>query len=266
MSFLEKILAYKKAEIARKKNIFAKLEKKFLDGKIEKSKKNFAKKIKKNGEKIPKLIAEIKKKSPSRGEILPDGDAEKIAEIFEKSGAAAISFLTDEKFFGGKIAELKKISQKTNLPILAKDFFLCEEQILEARDAGADAILLMVKILKTEKKIRKLREFAEKLKMNVLTETHNLREIKIAENAGAKIIGVNSRDFSNLTIDQKNFENLLPKIPAGILRVAESGLQNFFDVQKISPHCDAMLIGTAIMSGGQKKIAAKIREFLGKKI
>jgi len=259
-SFLEKIIDNKKKEILVKKNIFEEYKKKFAKNQIPVSKKNFLAALQKKDE--INIIAEIKKASPSKGNIFLDADIFEIAKIYEDSGVSAISFLTDKKFFSGDLLELKKISQKIKMPLLRKDFILCEEQILESRIFGADAILLMVGVIKNLKNLKKLIELTESLGMHALVETGNEEEIEIAKNSGAKIIGVNARNFSDLSIDKNKFTNLLPKISDKYIKIAESGINNPEDIKKYSPFCDAFLIGTSIMkTQDEKKIYEKINSF-----
>jgi len=239
MTILDKIIAQKKLEVSP-------LASTLKNAKPSKSKRDFKAAITKTGN-HPKLIAEIKKASPSKGPIFPGADILEIAEIYEKNGAAALSVLTDMEFFNGSLASLHTVSREVEIPVLRKDFIIDKSQILEARLSEADAILLMVTVLKTSEKIRELREYAESMGMDCLVETHNAEEIKIATEAGASIIGVNARNFTDLSIDRENFQALLPLVPDNCLKVAESGLNQLEHVKEVSPLCDAILVGTHFM-------------------
>lgn len=236
MKILSDILAQKKLEVSG-------LASTLKNAKPIKSRRDFRAAITKYDHR-PRLIAEVKKASPSRGEIFPGADVLEIAELYETNGASAISVLTDTEFFQGSLADLHSISRQSEIPILRKDFIIDPLQILEARLSEADAILLMVTVLKTPERIRELREYAESLGMDCLVETHDEAEIEIALAAGATIIGVNARDFKDLSIDRRNFARLLPLIPDDCTKVAESGLTDFKHLQQVADLCDAVLIGT----------------------
>ncbi len=259
MKILDKIIENKKKEISG-------LSKTLKNASPTKSHRNFKKAITKLSEdKMPRLIAEIKKASPSKGEIAPDIDVMDVAELYEKNGVSAISVLTDHEFFQGSLADLHTVSRTVEIPVLRKDFILEKEQILEARLSEADAVLLMVSVLKKADKIKELREYAESLKMDCLVETICEAEIGIAVEAGARIIGVNARDFTDegLVINTNKFQTLLPLIPEGIIRVAESGIYTRDDVDAVADICDAVLVGTSIMSQGLEGIPNQIKTLIG---
>ena len=262
-TILTEIINHKRKEITQKSDYYKDLKNKHAQWKIQLSQKNFLEWIKKSkNQKNPNLIAEIKKASPSKWTIIKMADIEKIADIYESSWASAISILTDKKFFDWDISYIKKVSKRTKLPILWKEFILSPEQILELREADADWILLMVNVLKDVKVIQKLRELSESLNMHCLIETHSLDEIKIAIDAWAKIIGVNSRDFSDLSINRDNFMKLLPEIPNNCIKVAESWIEGYNDIEIIQDLCDAVLIWTSITKVGIIIIPWKIKELL----
>jgi len=258
MNILDKIINYKKAEILG-------LDCKYKSMNPQKSDKSFIKFLKNSENFWPKVIAEIKKKSPSKGEIFSNADVGRIAEIYEKNGAMAISCLTDSHFFGGRLEDLKKISATSEIPVLRKDFIIEKSQIKEARIFGADAVLLMTSVLKTDEKLREFRQYAESFGLDCLVETHDVNEIKIAIESGAKIIGVNSRDFSDLSIDLGNFQRLLPLIPEGIVRVAESGLEDLDEIEKIKNICDGVLVGTNFMKTQDYEEMGKLVKKFSKK-
>ena len=195
----------------------------------------------------PHLIAEIKKASPSRGDIWSHAPIQEIAKAYEDSRAAAISVLTNETFFRGKLTDLTAVESVTKIPLLCKDFILFPEQIAAARLAGANAVLLMVSVLKTAPKIKELLTEAERWNLDALVETHSAAEISIAHEAGAQIIGINARSFSNLAVDTEIFQTLLPKVPTGVCRVAESGFSGANSVQAITGQAEAMLVGSYFM-------------------
>ncbi len=209
----------------------------------------------------PSLIAEIKRKSPSKGALWEDLDPVDVADTYVSHGAAAISVLTDELFFGGSLSDLQQVSRESVLPVLRKDFILCEEQILDARLAGADAVLLMVSVLKNAEKIRAFREYAAVFNMDCLVEVHDAEELQVALKSGADIIGVNARKFKDLSVNQDVFQDLLSQIPEGIVRVAESGFHTREDIVRVQDLADAVLIGTSFMQDEGRNLEAKLHEF-----
>lgn len=254
MTILDRIIAQKQIEVSP-------LASTLKNASPTKSRRNFKAAITKTGA-APKLIAEIKKASPSKGPIFPGADILDIADIYAQNGAAAISVLTDMEFFHGSLASLHTVSREVEIPVLRKDFIIDKSQILEARLSEADAVLLMVTVLKDAERIKSLREYAESLGMDCLVETHDEAEIKIALAAGATIIGVNARNFSDLSVDLENFKRLLPLIPDDCVKVAESGLKTLADVQAVAPLCDAILVGTTFMgTQDYEQIAQLTKEF-----
>lgn len=260
MNILQKIITYKRAEILG-------IECKYKNQNTTKSELNFFEFLKNEKGGWPKLIAEIKKKSPSKGEIFPNADITKIAKIYERNGAVAISCLSDSYFFGGSLPFLQEVSTTVKIPVLRKDFIIHKAQIKEARIFGAHAILLMTSVLQTKERLRDFREYAESFGMHCLVETHDENEVNIAIKSGAKIIGINSRDFNDpeLKVDLDNFHKLLPLIPEGVIRIAESGISNAKEVEKIKDICDAILIGTNFMElQDYEKIEKEVQKFTKK--
>ncbi len=204
------------------------------------------------------LIAEIKFASPSKGVIYKGKlKAGEIAKIYEKNGAAAISVLTDEKFFRGSFENLRAAKNATKkTPILCKDFIVHEYQIYKAREYGADAVLLIVKLLDVVK-LKKFFAIAKNLGMDCLVEIHDGKDLEKALKAGAKIIGINTRDLKTFKIDSGVVGRLVKKIPKGKVIVAESGIERNEKIKRVN----AILVGTAIMSS--KNIASKVRELCG---
>lgn len=193
------------------------------------------------------LIAEIKYSSPSaENQIFSALNPEKIAKIYEERGAKAISVLTDEKFFRGNIEFLPRVRTACGLPILRKDFILSEYQLYEAKVFGADAVLLMASILdKTQ--LMELHGLARELGLDVLLEIHDAHELTTALECSPKIIGINNRNLKTMKTDLDNFSRLSALIPAGILKVAESGIRAAKDAKKMrKAGADAILAGTAL--------------------
>lgn len=192
------------------------------------------------------VIAEIKKASPSKGFIRPDFDHMQIAEEYSKCNIQAISVLTEPEYFKGDIKYVSDIKAKFSVPVLRKDFTVDEYQIYEAKLCGADAILLIMAAL-TDAEYRKFHSLARELKLDVLVETHNEEEVKRAVEYG-EIIGVNNRNLQTFEEDITTCERLLPLIPDGKVKVAESAVRTHGDFQYLrSLEFDAALIGEAFM-------------------
>ena len=214
------------------------------------------------GEKV-RLIAEVKKASPSRGIICPDFNPVAIAETYAANGAAAISVLTEPKYFQGNLDYLRNIKKALSarpLPLLRKDFIFDPYQIYEARAYGADCVLLIVAILSPEK-LTELLQLSRQLGMMNLVEVHNAAETEIAVKSGAGIIGINNRDLNTFKVDLKTTSKLRPLIPPDRLVVSESGIKNRRDMEKLQEWgINAALIGEALMIAPD--IAAKMKELL----
>lgn len=207
------------------------------------------------------LIAEIKRSSPSRGDMLPDVDAVELAYVYEQSGARALSVLTDEKYFKGRVEDLESARHHVKLPCLRKEFIIDEYQIMEARAYCADAILLIVRIL-TDEEIKRFLAAARRLGMGVLVETHTEEEIKRAIDCGAHIIGINNRDLDTLEINVQRSMELRRKVSGGYTLVSESGIYTREHVKMLEDGgIDAILVGESLLTS--KNIQAKIRELLG---
>ncbi len=207
------------------------------------------------------LIAEVKRRSPSAGSIREDLDPASRAVQYGDGGAAAISVLTDGPHFGGSLADLRAVAAQVRVPVLRKDFILSEEQVLEARAAGASAVLLIVRAL-TPSRLESLRRFAADAELAALVEAHNASEIAVALDAGAEIVGVNSRDLDTFRIDVRAAWQLFALVPQGIVAVAESGMSTVEDVsQAAAAGADAALIGTALSATDDP--AGLARQFAG---
>ena len=210
----------------------------------------------------PRLIAEIKRRSPSAGAIVENLDVATTVQAYEQAGAAAISVLTDEQFFGGSLADLAAARAATARPILRKDFTVNTYQIFEARAGGADAILVIVAATE-EADIAEYVECAEGLGMDTIVEVHTSDELKVAQRAGAKIIGINNRDLQSFRVDLATTAQLTAMVPPETIIVSESGIHTAADVRKVyESGADAILVGEALLA---KRVdpATKIRELLG---
>jgi indole-3-glycerol phosphate synthase len=193
------------------------------------------------------FICEVKKASPSKGIIAHDFPYLDIAKDYENGGAQAISVLTEPEYFMGRLRYLREISEAVNIPTLRKDFIINEYQIYEAKICGAAAVLLIVSIL-TERELSNFIKLSETLGMSALVEAHTADEIKIAANAGVKIIGVNNRNLNDFSVDTDNAAKLRAAVPAGILFVSESGIKNGDDIRRIKEiGADAVLVGESLM-------------------
>lgn len=207
------------------------------------------------------LICELKKASPSEGLIREDFQPLRIAGIFEYAGAAAISVLTESRFFKGRPSYLKTVRQVTTIPILRKDFILESYQIYESALLDADAFLLIASIL-TEEELKNLIDLGRKLGMDALVETHTEGDLKKALGAGAEIIGINNRNLMDLSVDPNRAKRLLHHIPKGPVVIVESGFKQHDELMEYkSLGVHAFLIGTVLMRSDD--IAGKIQELLG---
>lgn len=205
------------------------------------------------------LIAEAKKRSPVKGVLKQDFDIISIALTYQANGASAMSVLTDERFFEGKLEYLEEVKKRISIPVLRKDFIIDEYQVYESAAAGADAVLLIAHIL-THEELAKFSSLAKELSMDVLVEIHNEEELEKALYAHSSIIGINNRDLNSFEVDLKVTERLVRLIPPGKIIVSESGIATYEDIMFLkSLGVNAVLIGEAFMKAGN--IAEKIREF-----
>lgn len=192
------------------------------------------------------LIAEVKRRSPSGGDIARRLDPAEHAKAYAAAGAAAVSVLTEPAHFGGSIADLTAVAAQVSLPVLRKDFIIDELQLVEARAAGAAAALLIVRVLSLAE-LRQLLLRCDALGLGALVEAHTAAEVDIALEAGASVIGVNSRDLDDLTIDRRAAWALLARIPADRVAVAESGISSADDAElAAAAGADAVLVGSAL--------------------
>jgi indole-3-glycerol phosphate synthase len=201
------------------------------------------------------LIAEFKRRSPSAGWIRRDAAVAEITTAYNELGARAISVLTDAEFFGGTLDDLRSAARQTSVPLLRKDFIIHELQLVEARAAGADAVLLIVRALDTTQ-LDALLACARELGLGTLVETHDEAEVDRALAAGADVIGVNNRNLATFTVDHDLARRIGQRVPADILLVAESGITSVDDVKRFGEAgIDAVLVGETLMRAPQATAA-----------
>ena len=254
-AFLTNILNYKQALIKEKKDFYFSLK-----WKAKECARPHLFRDRIAGPGQIKLIAEVKKASPSKGLIRENFDPVAIAKIYAENNVAAISVLTEDKYFLGKPKFVKQISEVVNIPVLAKDFFINDGQIYEALVNGANAVLLIVGIL-DDLRLKELIHTAHSLGLDCLVEVHNENELKRGCDAGAEIIGVNNRDLHAFVVDMQTCARIIPKIPKGKVIVGESGFKKHSEVKalrKIGAH--GVLIGETFMR--EEDIGKKIRRVL----
>lgn len=204
-----------------------------------------------------KILAEVKRASPSRGDLAEIAEPSVLASTYADSGASAISVLTEERKFKGSLADLRAVRAAVSVPILRKDFIATEYQILEARAAGADIILLIVAGL-PQRRLQQLKTFAEQLGMVAFIETHNADEVRFAVDSDAKLLGVNARDLSTFETDRNLFEKLVHLIPEQTIKVAESAVRNVDDVRHYrAAGADVALVGEALVIGDAKELLSQ---------
>ena len=207
------------------------------------------------------LIAEIKRRSPSKGPLITDADPVELAALYETAGASAISVLTDGPSFGGSLDDLATVHQNVKLPCLRKEFIIDEYQIYEARAYSADAVLLIVRIL-DDVQLREYVDLAVSLGMAPLVETHSADEIERALKAEAHIIGINNRNLATFEVDIKTTLELKRLVPGGNVLVSESGIRTRDHVRMLEDGgVDAILVGEALVTS--RDIRATIHELLG---
>lgn len=209
-----------------------------------------------------KLIAEVKKASPSKGVIREDFQPVEIAQTYQANGASCLSVLTDEQYFQGSLEYLRQIRRSVSLPILRKDFILDSYQLLEARVAGADAVLLIAECL-DDCDLRKLHNETVDLGMTPLVELYEPDNLQRVFDAGATLIGVNNRDLRTFEVDLEHTIRMRDRIPAECVLVGESGIRTNADVRRLQEAgVDAMLVGESLMA--QPDIGRAVRDLLGR--
>lgn len=214
------------------------------------------------GRDFPALIAEVKHRSPSRGILAPGLDPVGLAMVYAENGAAAISVLTDERYFGGHLDYLETISeQELGIPLLRKDFIFDPYQVYEARMTGADAVLLIAAAL-TGEQLRSLHMLAFNLGMTALIEVHNLEELQLALACEPHLIGINNRNLHDFSVSLDITLQLRSYIPQDVMVVSESGIRSQLDLERLAAvDVDAVLIGEALVTS--QNVAATVREFCG---
>lgn len=254
MTILDKIVAQKKREVAALPPLATRPA-------AAEARRDFIGALQRPPRGAPALIAEVKKASPSAGVICPDFDPVRIAREYEAAGAACLSVLTDEHFFQGSLADLRAIRQAVALPLLRKDFIIDERQIPQSVQCGADAILLIVRILE-DAQLRRLCARAAAAGLAALVEVHDEAELERALAAGADLIGINNRNLDNFTVDLGATVRLAARVKNRII-VAESGLRSAANVRRVRrAGASAILVGESLLRhpGG---IAAQVARLLG---
>jgi indole-3-glycerol phosphate synthase len=207
--------------------------------------RGFAAALRRPGE--VRLLAEVKRRSPSAGDIRPGADPVEVARAYVDGGAAALSVLTDREYFGGDLDFLRAVRSAVPVPVIRKDFLIHPVQVWEARAAGADAVLLIVRILE-QPLLAELHALAIELGMDVLVEAHTEAELDRALEAGATLVGVNNRDLDTFVTDLDLCVRLAPRVPAHVTYVGESGIRTAADVDRLgAAGIDAILVGESLM-------------------
>lgn len=209
-----------------------------------------------------KVIAEVKRSSPSKGALSAISDPAALAQQYQSAGASVISVLTEERRFKGSLADLDAVRSQVDIPILRKDFMVDEYQFFEARAHGADVILLIVAAL-SKSQLRDFFDIATELQMASLIEVHTADELERALEISPRIVGVNSRNLKTLEVDATAFSDLIPRIPSDLIRVAESGISTRGDVEFAqNSGAKAILVGEALVISGDPDLA--MRNLLGR--
>ncbi|MGI8467789.1 MAG: indole-3-glycerol phosphate synthase TrpC [Pyrinomonadaceae bacterium] len=250
MTFLDEIFELKRARVEQAKRQFRVSDSKFKIG--ENRPPHLLRQILQNQNRI-NIIAEIKRASPSKGIINDKIDVAEVAQMYERGGARALSVLTEEDRFKGSLEDLKTARSVVNVPILRKDFIFDEFQIEEARDAGADAVLLIAAML-DDQTLEKLYQFADRFGLDALVEVHTSEELERAKKLGAKIIGVNNRDLHSFKVSLDVSRSLIKHAPPDALMICESGLstrEEILELRELGFH--GFLIGETLMKSGDVK-------------
>jgi len=258
MTILDKIITDKRQEVLLKKSVIpiSQLENSVLFG-------NRTVSLSKNlRASTSGIIAEHKRRSPSKGEINYNLSVEEVVKGYESAGACGISVLTDGKYFGGSLDDLLLARASVNVPLLRKEFIIDEYQILEAKAFGADVILLIAAVL-TRDEIKNLSEFAQSLALEVLLEVHNEEELNKALMPSLDLIGVNNRNLKTFEVDHENSINLASKIPNNFVKVSESGIESITSIKNLQKiGYQGFLIGETFMKSND--FSAFTKEFISK--
>jgi indole-3-glycerol phosphate synthase len=254
VNVLERIVAATREEVARRREARPELDAETAARERGDGFRAFAEALARPG---LSLIAEHKRRSPSAGAIREDVELPEVVSAYERGGAAALSILTEGPSFGGRLDDLIAARQASSLPLLRKDFIVDSYQLLEALAAGADAVLLIVAALGAEQ-LASLHDQASRLGLATLVEVHDARELEVAAELGAPIIGINNRDLTTLEVDLRTTFELLPRVPAMATVVAESGLRSRTDLDRLADAgVDAVLIGEALMRSADIELACR---------
>jgi indole-3-glycerol phosphate synthase len=249
VTILDEILAHKREELIEARSALPAEEMARRAGEVKEAPRGFRAAL--TAGPRPRVIAEIKRRSPSRGEIRPDFEPVGCARAYADAGAAAISVLTDERYFGGRLDYLEKVRRAVALPLLRKDFVVDAYQIDEAKLWGADAVLLIVAAFGEPSgvdELAELRRHAAERGLDALVEVHDAAELELALAAGADLVGINNRDLRSFEVDLSVTERLAKRVPEGVVLVAESGIFTPRDVARLeTAGADAFLVGEALM-------------------
>src|SRR5579871_2840105 len=254
MSILQKIAGTKREEVARLKQArgLASLKE---GAQNQAPPRDFLKAVHRPGK--LSLIAELKKASPSRGVLREDFQIEPLAKAYAKAGAQVLSVLTDVSYFQGDLSYLKKAKEASGLPVLRKDFIIDEHQVYEAREAGADAILLIAAMMPPAQ-LKELKAVADQLSMASLVEVHDKRELEVALRAGTKLLGINNRNLNDFSVSLQTSLDLMKKCPKGLPVVSESGIFTREDCLLLKREgASAVLVGEAFMTSPDVEAAVK---------
>ncbi len=257
INILNEIFAHKREEVAARKRERP-LSQVRRDAEATLPALDFVAALKRN--QFPSLIAEVKRASPSRGLLVKDFDPVRLARIYQENGAAAISVLTDERFFQGSLEYLRQIAQLSpRLPLLRKDFTCDPYQVYEARAAGADAMLLIAAYLDPGS-LRALHALICELGMAALVEVHSRAELEAVLPHGPRLVGVNNRDLRDFTVRLETTLDLRPFVPEAVCLVAESGIHTPADIARLAEaEVDAILVGEALVTA--QDVAGQVRRF-----
>lgn len=212
------------------------------------SPRGFAHRLREDSKSSLAVIAEVKRRSPSRGLLSQDLQPDAIATQYQRAGASCISVLTDSEFFGGSPEDLQKVRNAADLPVLRKDFTVSLRDICDAKIMNADCVLLIASAL-SPIELKQFHNFAKDFELDVLVEVHDEVELEVAIDVGASMIGVNQRDLKTFQVDQQRAVNMAPKIPSSVLRVAESGVKSRQDAQQLrDAGYHAILVGETLVT------------------
>lgn len=259
MSILDRIVKTKREEVARLAEWRGAVEARLEDAPEP---RDFAGALRRDGEVA--VVAEVKRRSPGAGQIRAGLDPGGLAVLYREGGAAAVSVLTDEEYFGGSLEDLRTVRSRVGIPVLRKDFVVDPLQVVEARGAGADAVLLIVRIL-DDARLKELLQRTRDLGMAALVEVHDEEELHRALEAGARVVGVNNRDLSTFEARLEVTLELAGRIPPEVVLVSESGIATADDVARVGEAgADAVLVGESLLrqadpGGGVAELAGQKR-------